>query len=141
MKRILVPTDFTAVSDRAMALAAELAASFGAEIVLLHAVEPVDADGDSPEIDGFHESLKAKAAEELRAGRERIEALGVGARATVEVKKRWLSIVELAEREHVDLIVMGAHPVVDTGRVNIGSTSHRVFLAARTPLLIVRDTR
>jgi len=39
VKRILVPTDFSEHSQKAVIYGAELAANFGAELHLLHAVE------------------------------------------------------------------------------------------------------
>lgn len=47
--RILVPTDFSAGSERAWGLAQQLALSLGAELVLLHVlpVTPVDEEGQA----------------------------------------------------------------------------------------------
>lgn len=139
MKRLLVPTDFTAVSDRAVAYGGDLASALGASVILLHAIEPIETHGESAVIDRFYESLRKSAQGKLRASRRRLRERGVQARTVIEVKKRWRSIVDLAERESADIIVMGAHAADGDGRLTIGSTSYMVFLAARSPLLVLRD--
>src|SRR5262245_52802460 len=46
LKRILVPVDFSVASTKALAYSFALARQFGAELILLHVVEPIPWSAD-----------------------------------------------------------------------------------------------
>lgn len=142
LKRLLVPVDFSADSLHALAEAHDLAARFGAGLILLHVVEPVYiADpAVSTETMMLVEERAGIAAHELAriaAGmrrRPRIHTLVLrGAPAQV--------IVETAARCRVDLIVMGTHGRTGMAPLLIGSVAEKVIRTARCPVLTVRRCR
>ena len=136
LNRILVPTDFTETSDRALRYALELARPFQASIVLLHAIEPIEgADEDWTE--ELYSSLREQAVRQLD---ERLEGVdGDRGEHRVVVQPRWRAILDLADSEGCDLIVMGSRSPVEQRELVLGSTSFRTFLASPVPLLVVRE--
>jgi nucleotide-binding universal stress UspA family protein len=50
------------------------------------------------------------------------------------------TIVETAERDKVDLIIMSSHGRSGLGRLIFGSVAESVLRGTRIPILLVRDT-
>jgi nucleotide-binding universal stress UspA family protein len=74
-------------------------------------------------------------------GAQHAQALGLVAEARVEpmTSSAWRTIVDAAERDGVDLIVMGTRGASGMRSLLLGGTSHHVAQHARCPVLIVPD--
>lgn len=138
IRKILLATDLSPASREAVATTRTLARVLGATVVLLHAIEPIDPGDEVGAFADFYASLSRKAQRRLRELARRLAADGIEAQPRIIVDRRWRAIVDVAEQESIDLIVMGSRAPIEGERVAVGSTSHKVFLAARTPLLVVR---
>src|SRR5512133_3517316 len=69
LKKILVPTDFSETSKKAVQYAVRFAEKFGCEIVLLHVIEPVTAVAGAPlAVDIFPEAEEDAIAAEAELG-------------------------------------------------------------------------
>ena len=142
MERILLATDFSRWTQDAMDFALELAKQFEAELLLVHAIEPV-ADGavDEEEEDGsfdeFFGDLMAKSQSALEALISRAANEGVAARSHIEIGQRWRIIVRLAETEEADLIVLGRRTYREQRDLALGTTSQRVYFSTNLPVLTV----
>ena len=55
----------------------------------------------------------------------------------IEMDKRWQAVVQTADAEDVDLIVLGGHAIHEDGKVYLGTTSHKVFFSTNRPLMVV----
>jgi nucleotide-binding universal stress UspA family protein len=134
--KILFPTDFSELSQSALAHAAALAHDTGAKLLIAHVEEPPQAYGGAeayyalPEFDD--ESL-----------RERLLAV-VPPDPDVQYDHRLLigdpaaEIVHLAAREQVDLIVMGTHGRTGLMRLIMGSVAEAVVRRATCPVLTLK---
>ena len=145
--RILVPTDFSAPSDAALATAKDLAAQFGASLHVVHVLEDpyaiaaysADALGYLPP--GIKESWQ-------REAEKRFETLLTPAeRARFKVTTTVLfsgsaakEIVEHAQSNNIDLIVMGTHGRGGVAHLLLGSVTERVVRTALCPVLTMRGT-
>ncbi len=141
IRHILAPTDFSDHSKRALGDALELAQTFGAKLSLLHVLEPSPYLGEfTPPTMG--EELRGDL--ERQAGAELARALPEARQATVAVTRAVvtgspaLKIVETAEAEHVDLIVMATHGRTGLSHLLIGSVAERVVRTAPCPVLTIR---
>jgi nucleotide-binding universal stress UspA family protein len=87
------------------------------------------------------QTAEAEAIRMVEAGAERARAAGfeVEGRAEQASDGTWRTIVDAAERDKVDLIVMGTRGLSGMQSVLLGSVSHHVAQHARAPLLIVPD--
>jgi nucleotide-binding universal stress UspA family protein len=143
--RILVPTDFSPPSAAALATAKELAARFGASIHLLHVLEdPYATAGFAAEVygclpPGLKEAwLKTAETQMLAAFPER-EREPFRATAAVAFGSSARTIVEYADANGFDLIVMGTHGRGGVAHLLIGSVAERVVRTAFCPVLTVRE--
>ena len=134
--RILFGTDFTREAMEAEREVADLAASMGASVIALHAIEPIDPGGDQSPFREFYESLKAAAEDKLAGIARRMAERKVTCDVKVTIGPRWKEIIEQAGEESADLIVLGSRPRGEP--LAAGSTSHKVFWTAGVPVLFVR---
>ena len=140
-RHVLVPIDLSDRNERAVRAAFELAASTTARVTLLHVTQRVG--GIAPaELKAFYEQLKVKAQARLNAVIRRHAQPGTDVRAVVLLGDPARDIVRWAERRRADLIVMASHSV-EPGRgpqLGWGTTSYKVALLCRCPVLLVKAT-
>ncbi|MHC5113214.1 MAG: universal stress protein [Planctomycetota bacterium] len=142
IKRILVPVDFSPVTDAVTKVAMEIAAKCDATVVLLHVAPAFVADVKTVEVPQHerdflagklreeHRDLQALA-EELASGGTDVEPLMVECHGTVE------KIVEEADRLDADLIVAGSHGHGRIYDLLVGSICEGILRTAKVPVLIV----
>jgi len=140
--RILAPTDFSEYSTQAIHDARELAQTFEATLVLLHVVEP-----PAYPIEGLPPSeLGATLLEDLEQLATRDLARVLANEAEVKVVRRvvvgvpYRKIIEIAEAEKVDLIVMATHGRTGLSHLFMGSVAERVVRTAPCPALTICPT-
>jgi len=139
IKHILVPTDFSPASEKAIDYALTLAESCGARISLVHVVEPLIA----PELAAY--SVMIDDVEVTRQMRDKVAALaqahGLGAkrfgRAAVRRGTAFHEITQAARDLKADIIVIATHGYTGLKHVLLGSTTERVVRYARCPVLVV----
>ena len=133
MKTILVGTDFTAGSDRALQVAAKLGTS-DATIHLVHILEPVDdPDSNDPETESFYQKLKEKSDKKLA---NQLASLGsTKVESQIRIGPRHVTLLEVAEELDADIIVLGSTPMNPDSKLL--SVSHRAALTSTRPILLV----
>lgn len=141
-KRILAPIDFSPASKNAIQYALRFAEVFGAELTLLHVLDPapsaslVAIPGATP----FCEVDFSTAEKDLRlvvASARKGKSEHPHAKIRVGVPSH--EIVEAAREADVDLIVIATHGYTGWKHFCIGSTAERVVRAAPCPVLVVRE--
>lgn len=135
---ILVPTDFGAGSDAALAYAVELAATLRAQVVLMHAYEiPVLGFPDGAMIAAAE--LTSRMLEGARTGLEQSarahEGSGVTIRTIIKQGDAWRAILETAEEVGAGLVVMSTHGRRGLPRALLGSVAEKVVRTATCPVL------
>src|SRR6188508_1318447 len=143
IKRILVPTDFSSSSRRALDYAAGVARKFDASLHLVHVCEVpsmITASMDAYAIayTDWNQRLGEEAERELAK-----IAVRHGFRVTTEVLfgSPASSIVEAADTNNADLIVMGTHGHGAVMHLMMGNVAERVVRTAPCPVLTVREPR
>ncbi len=139
---IVVTTDFSETSKRAVPPALEIARRFGSRIVLLHVVE----DRLPPFVDEFTaypveevlESRIRRAQEELERFGRSCEGAGVEIERVVLHGTPHVEIAALAAERGVGLLVMATHGRGFISHAIFGSTTERVLRKAPCPVLTVR---
>src|SRR6185436_4399085 len=134
-KKILVPLDFSDCSKYALQYAAAMARQFGAELQLLHVVEPYPPVPEMYPIDV--ETLQDDTAEleSLRRG------LGDKVRSTICLRTGTpqLEITRCAQDLKSDLIIIATHGRKGLSRMLLGGTTEKVVRLAPCPVLVVRE--
>jgi nucleotide-binding universal stress UspA family protein len=143
MKKILVPTDFSATAEKALNYAIQLAKRTNAQIVVLHVAELLDPDYDTePEaILNYNDKeishlnyllIKAQAHIELDEKLHSVALLYNG--------KVVDSIKTVAEKYNIDMIVMGTQGKHNL-RTNIfGTRTAEVIAATTVPVIAVPES-
>jgi len=141
LRTILLATDFSPVSDRALTYGLRWAAECSAKVIIFHSADKQPAGrkglGDLlPEFSPHFEGQIAKAAAQLRA---QMPQLGEATEISYEVRfgNAKEQILKVAEEKKPDLIVMGAKGL-RAFAVLWGSTVSEVVRDGRFPVLVVR---
>ena len=129
--RILVATDFSPDSQKAVGCARDLAHRFGVEALLLH----VRPEGPVPAARDAVGDLLSNLESIVDSLRDRC----VRARGILGAGDPAAEILRVAARERASLIVIGARGVGAAAGLLLGSVADRVVRRAATPLLLVRS--
>jgi nucleotide-binding universal stress UspA family protein len=146
LKTILLPTDGSECSSKALTYALSFAQQYGARVVALHVIErrweeqTRRASGElRPDV---LRAAQERHEEEVRQHLE--EVRNAGTKVGVVVETRVMTgtpveeIVRLAREFPVDLIIMGTHGRTGISHVFLGSVAERVVRQAPCPVLTVR---
>ena len=140
-KRILVPTDASEYSRRALKTALELARSIQAEVVLLHVSYTPQAYWGytiSYGITVTQEQLDQNGELALDATLTGIDSEQVVINRRVESGHPVTIILEQIKKENIDLVIMGSHGYGAIAGSVLGSVSQRVLQRASCPVLIIK---
>ena len=141
MQNILVPTDFSSNAMKAFCYAGEIAQKSGAHILLLHVIEPTTDRIRQPH--PLHEKLEKEIAgarnEELDIFQKSFAKIYPGVNVRVVTAKGAVipSIVESAEDNKVDLVVMGTTGASGLKEIFFGSVTAGLIGKTKIPLLTV----
>lgn len=141
---ILVPLDGSELSERAIPHARDLALKYGAEITLLRATALPDRVYALPDLtaaaymERYRESEHDAIREYLKTWQERLEKDGLVVHISHRLDEAATAIVEEAEEEDVDLVVMSTHGRGGFDRWVHGSVASKVMRHAPCPLLLIR---
>lgn len=136
--KILLATDGSPDSKEALNYARDLAACHDAEVIVVHAFEPLPPyleESWRDEVVARHraegESIVNQAVKALQeAGVETVTEIREGPPAD--------AILRVAEAHRPDLIVMGSRGRGELASLLLGSVSHRVLAHAKTAVMITR---
>jgi nucleotide-binding universal stress UspA family protein len=142
-KRILVPTDGSDITGKAVQTAIELAGLAGAELMTVGVKEPFPYSAISemqpvpPQ--EFFDAQERIAAGHVKTVLEAAKAAGVDCKGhTVESLHPWEAIVDHAKTHACDLIVMASHGRRGVAALLLGSETQKVLTHSSLPVLVVR---
>ena len=142
-KRILVPTDGSDVTKKAVDTAIALAKSVNAQLYTISVKEPFPYSAISEmqptppqEFFDAQERIAAKRVTEVVAA---AKTAGIGCQAhTVEALHPWEAIIDHAKRQECDLLVMASHGRRGVTALLLGSETQKVLTHSAIPVLVVR---
>jgi len=146
IKKILVATDASAASNRAVSMAAYMAACHEADLLILHVIRDMQLPTlmkKAPELEEFantREDLLRQVADTIlqeaedrakKGGAKKVQtAIGSGDPAS--------SIIGFARRRNIDTVVLGTRGLGKVKEILMGSVSRKVANSADTNCFIVR---
>ena len=142
-KRILVPTDGSELSDKAIKAAVDLARTLKASLVGLTTLEPYSYSNLSeyrPEtLDDYEARMDKAGAERLARITDAASQAGVPVE-TVSVKSfsPYEAIIDTAKASKCDLIVMASHGRRGLNAVLLGSETQKVLTHTTIPVMVFR---
>ncbi len=142
-KRILVPTDGSDITGKAVDKAIGLAKSVGATLYAISVKEPFPYSAISemqptpPQ--EFFDAQERIAAKRLALVTDAAKAAGVACQAhSVEALHPWEAIIDHAKRNECDLVVMASHGRRGVSALLLGSETQKVLTHSTVPVLVVR---
>lgn len=142
---ILIPVDFSDVTEKVVQTAGEMAKAFGGRVVLLHVSEP------DPDFVGFEPGPQAVRSvvardfkvehQKLADWKERLTRSGVETSALHIQGSLADKILQEAEEQGAGLIVIGSHGHGALYNLLVGSVTSGVLKGARCPVLVVPADR
>ena len=139
-KHILIPTDGSNATMRAIDTGIQLAAKLGARVHALHILTPL------PAVSFFADAIQGDIYR--KHARERAEATLVKVRAMAQAanvpceteylfdNRPYAAIAGAATKYGCDLIVMDAHECNNLERLLLSNTTHKVILSCDVPVLV-----
>jgi nucleotide-binding universal stress UspA family protein len=142
--KILVPTDFSSSSQAALEMAADLALHFHAELYLVNVIPmfPTTTFPDLASEATFIQEARTLAEGHLAKCHAALLARGVKSSSSVEVGNDVAgNILEMVEREHIDMVVISTHGISGWHLLIFGSIAEKVVKLVQCPLLLLRSAK
>ena len=133
LKKILAPTDFSDISGNGVRYACQLAKDVGAELIIFNVVVLDESNAvDRREMERHQKRLEDFVTQTIPDA-----GTGLKIRQVVDAGQAFGAIVDGAEKEGIDLIVMSSHGRSGLPRMLIGSVTDKVLRGAPCPVLVV----
>ena len=146
-KKILLPTDGSALSAQAANKGVTFAKEIGAEVVALHVAQPFAAtvgfDGMAAAYaitdEDYEKTIAEQAEKYLQAVVDRAETAGVKVAKVAATNFNVADgVVQAAEENGCDLIFIGSHGRSGLSRLLLGSVTAKVLSLAKCGVLVYR---
>ena len=141
--RILVPTDGSEITQKAVDTTIALAKSVSARVYTISVKEPFPYSAISemqpipPQ--EFYDAQERIAASRVKAVQDAAAAAGLTCQGhTVEALHAWEAILDHAKDQQCDLIVMASHGRRGVSALLLGSETSRVLTHSPLPVLVVK---
>jgi nucleotide-binding universal stress UspA family protein len=141
MRRILVPVDFSDVTDAVIDAAVRLAQAFESSLCIVHVVP------EEPDFVGYEpgpQSVRDAEADALQTKHQRLEAIkdslagrGLDVEALLVQGPTLEKLLEKASQLDANLVIMGSHGHTALYELLVGSITEGVLRRAPCPVLIV----
>jgi|SRR5512134_2758436 nucleotide-binding universal stress UspA family protein len=145
-KHILIPTDGSPVSAKAVKAGLELARQSGAKVTGYYAVEPVPTHlygegyvADRRMVAEFEKRHRAIARKHVAAFGRQARKAGVPFEALVQTARTpYEGIVDAAQKRNCDLVLMASNGRRGLARLAVGSVTDKVIQLSKVPVLVYR---
>ena len=138
VQHILVPLDYSASADRALAYAIEFAKKLQARVTLLHVIDFPQLVDTS--LAPYRARLAAETGRALEACLQQVQDAGVQGDMLRVHGTPFQEIIETAKTAGVDLIIMGTQGRTGLPHLLLGSVAEKVVRLAPCPVLVTRPT-
>ncbi|MDH5535289.1 MAG: universal stress protein [Betaproteobacteria bacterium] len=146
-KHILLPTDGSKLSDRAIKRGVEFASSIHAKITVVHVVPEFKMVVEEGFVSPMAAELKGRYEKESRLHAEKMLAKVADAAAAADVKCETVAvtsdfpyqqIIDIAKKRKCDLIMIASHGRRGLSSLLLGSETAKVLTHSKIPVLVVR---
>lgn len=138
---IVIPVDLSSTNERVLERAQALGDPDETEVVLLHVIETLQ-DEEPGEMDDFYEELRADAEEKMTDWTAEMSQEGFTVEAKIVYGNRGPEIINVAEDEDADLIILRSRRIrQEDEEPTIGTVSHQVAVFAPCSVYLVRVSK
>lgn len=141
MKKILLPVDGSDFCLKAYDMAKSFAEKFDAEIIVLNVadIEPgFTQTFITQNFQTMDEYLKARAETIIEGAKSKFEGSDIKVTFHIATGDPAMEIIDMAEREECDMIIICTHGMTGAKRFLIGSVASKVVHHASMPVFVIR---
>ena len=145
LSKILLPTDGSRNSLRAARYAAEIAKKCGSKVTLLHVIEstpiassPIEIGIDARLVVENETKIKERGKKVIEKTKKPFDRYSVPVETKYFYGHTVRAIVETAEKENFDVIIIGSRGLGGVKRLVLGSVANAVTHQASCPVFIIR---
>ena len=144
-KEIVMPTDFSEHSLRAIDYGVEIAERFSSHLTLIYVIEPLlqaaDLTWTTVDFEELNKAHKKTAEKQLAQIVEERVSKETPCDTAILFGKPFVEILKFAKEENADLIVMATHGRGAISHLLMGSTAEKVVRKASCPVLTVKHPK
>ncbi|MBN2177986.1 MAG: universal stress protein [Deltaproteobacteria bacterium] len=141
-KKILYPTDFSDVAQKALDFIKELKNAGAEEVVILHVIDKRFFDAiawyttkDLPEM---KRDLLKEVTSEIEPIEKELKDLGFKVKVRIETGDPFTEILRVEREENVSSMAIGSHGVSNIEEMFLGSVSEKVIRKAKKPVHVIK---
>lgn len=138
MKKILVAIDGSKNSLDSLQSGREMAEKFGAQLLVINVQKAESCDAPDVPVCEHPDTLKARGQKVIDKGLETIKGTPVDVKSFVVIGDPAEQIVHHAEKEDVDIVLMGSQGLSGIRRFLIGSVSNKVLHHSPKPVMVMK---
>lgn len=136
---ILVPTDLSDKSVKALEIATGMAKGKNRVITLLHVVETIEDDEGDEEFQVFYDKLADRAKKKMEGMAKKFDSSDYNVTCEIIYGKRVSEIVKYASENGIDLIILSSHKLENMDSPDGWATiSYRVGILSPCPVMMVK---
>ena len=148
IKKILVAVDFSVYSVNIANYARGIAEDLKAKLVFVNVINKRDIHAikqafvyhsENLSVDDYFSKLRRERAEKLKKLMEKTSCANITQGVVIRTGIPFVELINVAEEEHVDIVIMGAKGHSDLAGILFGSTAEKMFRRCPVPLLSVRE--
>jgi len=148
IKKIMVAVDFSLYSVKIARYARGISEDLKAKLVFVNVINKRDINAikqvfvshsENLSMDEYIRKLKHERAEKMRKLIEKTSCTNITHRLIIKTGIPFIELINAAEEEQVDIVIMGAKGRSDLVGILFGSTAEKMFRRCPVPLLSVRE--
>ena len=142
-EKILFPTDFSDVSEKALGSIKQLKGDDVKEVIILHVQEQrwrgsvLQVMGES-RFREMQKDLEGASKEKLSAAEKDLKQAGFKVRSMLTRGVPFREILRVEAEEEVSVIVIGSHGMSNLEEIFLGSVSEKVLRRCKKPVLVIK---
>ncbi len=142
-EKVLLPTDFSDVAEKALACVKQLKDAGTKEVVVLHVIkkDSINVIAQYSSIRNFREvenEVEGGARKKIARIEKELKEIGFQVKTRIETGFPVNEILRAESEENVSVIVMGSHGISNIKEILLGSVSETVIRKAQKPLLVIK---
>jgi len=142
-EKILYPTDFSDVAEKALTYIKKLKDSGAREVVVLHVIDERGLDHlhrvmGEEKVDALKKYKEEETQKHLKGIAKELAETGLKVRLRVETGMPVREILRVEKEEDVSALVIGSHGMSNLQELFLGSVSEKVIRRSRTPVFVIK---